>query len=114
MSPWYDTLAVWVRRPIMWLLAIVGWVMFRSTSFDMALGLLGKMFTPVAGVTVPSASLALVATIIAGIWASGGPNAFDMKHQRTFRWDLVLALIFGVSVAIIAGSRSSPFLYFQF
>lgn len=114
VAPWYDTLSEWVRRPVMWLLALLGWVMFRATSFEMALGLFEKMFRPTAGVLVGHTGLVLGALLAAGVWASGGPNAFDMKHARSFRWDVVLAVAFGVSLAIIAGTRSSPFLYFQF
>jgi alginate O-acetyltransferase complex protein AlgI len=110
----WNSLPTWVRRPSMWLAVVVGWVLFRSHTFEMAITLLRKMFSPVAGTLVPNASLALIALSVAAVWATAGPNAFDMKHERSFRMELVLATAFGACLAIIAGSRSSPFLYFQF
>lgn len=112
-STW-DRLPVWIRRPAMWVLVIVGWVLFRSVDFDMAMGLLRTMFVPTAGLLVPHLSLALGSLAVAVAWATMGPNAFDMKHERSFARDVALATAFGACVAIIAGSRTSPFLYFQF
>jgi len=45
-----------------------------------------------------------------------GPNAFDIDvawRSRARRW-LVLAAAAAASLAIMAGSGGSPFLYFQF
>ena len=114
IAPTWDSLPTWVRRPSMWLAVVVGWVLFRSQTFGMAAVILGKMFSPVAGSLVPNASLAVLVLSVAGVWATVGPNAFDMKHERSFRMELALATALGACVAIIAGSRSSPFLYFQF
>lgn len=114
ISTTWDSLPTWVRRPSMWVAAVVGWVLFRSTSFGMAATILGKMFAPAAGSLVPNALLSALAVAVAAAWATAGPNAFDMKHERSFRMELSLATAFGACVAIIAGSRSSPFLYFQF
>jgi alginate O-acetyltransferase complex protein AlgI len=110
----WDSLPTWVRRPSMWITAVVGWVLFRSHSFEMAATLLGKMFWPAAGSLVPNASLSALVLAVAAAWATAGPNAFDLKHEPSFRKQLVLATALGACVAIIAGSRSSPFLYFQF
>jgi hypothetical protein len=43
-----------------------------------------------------------------------GRNAFELPHE--YRWPGRLAIATGLaaSLAIIAGLRSSPFLYFQF
>ncbi len=114
IAPTWDSLPTWVRRPSMWIAAVVGWVLFRSHSFGMAAAILGKMFSPAAGSLVPNASLAVLALSVAAVWSTAGPNAFDMKHERSFRMELALATALGAGVAIIAGSRSSPFLYFQF
>jgi hypothetical protein len=80
----------------------------------MAATILAKMFSPAGGALIPNASLAVLALSVAAVWATAGPNAFEMKHERSFRRDLALATAIGAGVAIIAGSRSSPFLYFQF
>jgi len=113
-APTWDPLPTWIRRPSMWLAAVVGWVLFRSHSFGMATALLHKMFVPTGGTLVPDPALATAALLLAAAWATAGPNAFDMRHVHTFRRDLVLAAAFGASFAIIAGTRPSPFLYFQF
>src|SRR5215831_14307547 len=36
ISGTWDSLPTWVRRPSMWIVAVVGWVLFRSHSFGMA------------------------------------------------------------------------------
>ena len=112
-STW-DALSVWIRRPVMWLAVVVGWVLFRSQDFGMALSLLHRMFVPTSGDLVPYAPLAVWSLGAAALWATAGPNAFEMNHNRSFRRDLALATAMGACVAIIAGSRNSPFLYFQF
>jgi len=114
ISGTWDSLPTWVRRPSMWIVAVVGWVLFRSHSFAMAATILGKMFSPASGSLVPNALLSAFVLTVAALWATAGPNAFDMKHERSFRMELALATALGAGVAIIAGSRSSPFLYFQF
>jgi hypothetical protein len=53
---------------------------------------------------------------IAGSWAVIGPNAFDIDatwRPRLPRW-LVIAAAAAASLAIMAGTGASPFLYFQF
>jgi hypothetical protein len=72
------------------------------------------MFVPTGGVLVAKAPLAAVALAIAAWWAMLGPNAFEMPHE--YRWPGRIALASGLAaaLAIVAGSRSSPFLYFQF
>jgi alginate O-acetyltransferase complex protein AlgI len=114
IAPTWDTLPTWVRRPSMWLAAVVGWVLFRSHSFGMASTLLRKMFIPTGGDLVHGAPIAASVLALAAAWAAFGPNAFDLKHERSYQRDLALAAAFGACMAIIAGSRSSPFLYFQF
>jgi len=43
-----------------------------------------------------------------------GPNVFDMRHSFT-PWQRAIATVaFAVSLALIMGTRNSPFLYFQF
>lgn len=112
--PGWDALPAWVRRSAMWVLVVVGWVLFRSHDFSMATVLLGKMFTLTGGALVLNAPLAAGLLLVAAVWATAGPNAFEMKHERSLRRDLVLAAAYGGSLAMIVGSRPSPFLYFQF
>jgi alginate O-acetyltransferase complex protein AlgI len=104
------------RQVVMFLLVVVGWVFFRSTSFGMAASLLHTMFVPTTGVMLRGVGVFLVALAIAGWWAMFGPNAFDIHrdwHWRP-RYAFALALGLGACVAVMAGAGSSPFLYFQF
>jgi hypothetical protein len=96
------------------LLIVVGWTLFRSHTFGMATSLLAKMFAPAAGTLVPQLSLALFAIGVAGVWSILGKNAWELRHQWGLPGRLGLAVLFGACLAIIAGSRASPFLYFQF
>ncbi len=98
----------------MLVLAVIGWVFFRSLDLPMAMTLLREMFIYTPGVLVPQALLAGLALAIAGLWAMRGPNIHDMRHEWRPIWVLTLALAFGASLALIAGDRTSPFLYFQF
>ncbi|MBL8983179.1 MAG: hypothetical protein JNL26_13395 [Gemmatimonadetes bacterium] len=43
-----------------------------------------------------------------------GPNAFEVEVRDTAPRRIALTLAFAASLAIILGTRSSPFLYFQF
>ena len=102
------------RQLAMFILVLIGWVFFRSTDFTMASTLLSTMFAPTQGTTVEQLPLVLVALGIAAWWAMVGPNAFEIQERVSWRRQIAFTLAFGASLAIIAGSRSSPFLYFQF
>ena len=110
----WDVLPTWFRQGAMFLAAVIGWVFFRATSFEMALGLLRRMFLPVAGLVPEQLPLVLVALLVAGVWAMRGPNAFELKHEWRWPARLALASAFGAALALIVGNRPSPFLYFQF
>jgi alginate O-acetyltransferase complex protein AlgI len=113
-SRWWDPLPRWFRQAAMFLLALIGWVFFRSTTFGMAATLLAHMFSPVSGADVAAPVLSALILGIAAWWSMIGPNAFDMRHEWTWRRGLALTAAAAASLAIIAGSRPSPFLYFQF
>ncbi len=110
----WDALPATVRRGGMFLLAVIGWVFFRATSFPMAMTILKSMFSPVRGALVPQPVLASVAIAIAASWAMAGPNAFEMRHEYRWSGRAILASGFAAALAIIIGLRTSPFLYFQF
>jgi hypothetical protein len=63
---------------------------------------------------VPEVGLVLLVLSFAAWWSMVGPNAFEMDHEKGWRWRVALAASFGASLALIAGGRESPFLYFQF
>jgi alginate O-acetyltransferase complex protein AlgI len=110
----WDALPAVTRQLAMFLLAVVGWVFFRSTDFGMAATLLGQMFWPASGLNVAEPLLAAGVLGIAAWWGMVGPNAFDMRHEWTWRHSVALTAAAAASLAIIAGSRPSPFVYFQF
>jgi alginate O-acetyltransferase complex protein AlgI len=113
-APYWDPLPKLVRQLSMFFAVLIGWVFFRAHDFHMVKVLLGKMFVPENGVGVPQPEL--VGLLLAGAawWSMVGPNAFDMRHEWSWRRGVALAAGAGAALAIIAGSRPSPFLYFQF
>ena len=114
-SKQWDSLPAIFRQAATFLLVVVGWVFFRATDFTMAWSLLGKMFSPVSGIVV-GLPVFLTAGILAALWAMFGPNAFDVDRDWEFKppHAFATAAAFGACLALMAGSGSSPFLYFQF
>ncbi|HET7459454.1 MAG TPA: MBOAT family O-acyltransferase [Gemmatimonadaceae bacterium] len=110
----WDALPAPVRQAGMFVLALVGWVFFRATSFGMAADILRRMVVPTAGELVPAPTLAAFALVVAGVWSMAGPNAFDMQHEWSWRRRAVLTAAFATCLALVVGARPSPFLYFQF
>ena len=93
---------------------LVGWVFFRSTDFTMAVSILHTMFTPTLGGIVAQPQFVVIALSIAAWWSMVGPNVFEMRPAFTFRQRAIATVAFAVSLALIMGTRNSPFLYFQF
>jgi alginate O-acetyltransferase complex protein AlgI len=112
-SAW-DRIPAALRQLSMFLLAVVGWVFFRATTMGMATAMLQRMFVPTAGELVPAPTLAIPLVVIASLWAMVGPNAFEMHLERQWKTRIALTASFAASLALILGSRPSPFLYFQF
>ena len=110
----WDRLPRDIRRIAMFVLVVVGWVFFRSTTFAMATHIVGKMFAPASGALVPQPNLAMLALLIAAALAMGSRNAFELTHEYRWPGRFVIASGLAASLAVIAGLRSSPFLYFQF
>ena len=112
----WDLLPRAVRQGAMFLLAVFGWVLFRSTDFGMAASLFSKMFSFVNGAAVEGSLGFAIAILTAAAWAMVGPNAQEMHFGwRPTRRRLVgLAMAAGAALAIMLGSGASPFLYFQF
>jgi hypothetical protein len=113
---WWDALPDLIRQAAMFLAAVVGWVLFRATSFTMASRVLGRMFWPTAGTHLDRVVPILLGLSVAAWWSMRGPNAHDLHTNFTFtpKRALVLAAALGCGVALMAVGGSSPFLYFQF
>jgi alginate O-acetyltransferase complex protein AlgI len=110
----WDAVPASIRQVCMFLLVVVGWVFFRSKNFSMAAALLRAMFLPTPGMLVPQLALVAFALTVAAWWSMVGPNSLELKLRWGWRGAAVITMAFGACVAIIAGSRPSPFLYFQF
>jgi alginate O-acetyltransferase complex protein AlgI len=110
----WDVLPASFKQPLMFLFVIVGWVFFRAADFTMAVTILRTMFLPTSGVLVSQPYLVLFVLLVAGWWSTAGPNVFDMRHSFTPRQRAIATVAFAVSLALIMGTRNSPFLYFQF
>lgn len=110
----WDQLPALARQIGMFLIVTIGWVFFRATDWTMALHLLRSMFVLTTGAMVPQPGLVALLLGIASWWAMMGPNAFEMRHDWRWRSAAFRTAAFAASLAIIAGERSSPFLYFQF
>lgn len=96
------------------LLVVVGWVLFRSTTFRMAFVLLARMFSWSPG-AVPVGTPVLVAMVLVAVGlAHFGPNTGELPHvwKPAAAWGLTA--LFATSLLAVYGGRASPFLYFQF
>jgi alginate O-acetyltransferase complex protein AlgI len=110
----WDAVPVALKQPLMFFLVLVGWVFFRSANFMMAISILRTMLVPTLGVLAPQPYFVLFALLVAGWWSMVGPNVFEMRHSFTPRQRAIATVGFAVSLALIMGTRNSPFLYFQF
>ena len=115
----------WIRRTITLVLVIVGWVLFRATSFPDALHFLRAMFVPTGGGVgrdvsielgpwrelVGLAALAVVflpRRIVVGRSLISGPSRFLVPLR------VVELAAFPVTLVLALSSQFSPFLYFRF
>lgn len=105
-----------VRQLLMFFFVVIGWVFFRSESLDQAIAMLSRMFVPTAGNVVAQPMIFMIFLALAATWAMWGRNPVELNEN--FKWSprhsYIYAAIFGASLAVIAGGRASPFLYFQF
>jgi alginate O-acetyltransferase complex protein AlgI len=115
-GPAWDNLPRFVRQLGWFLLVVIGWVYFRAESVTIANQILTSMFTPTAGIGVRRPEVFGILLAIAAWWGMIGPNVHELTAGFAWRrWHtIVFAAIFGAAIALIAGGRNSPFLYFQF
>ena len=113
----WDPIPAPLRQAAMFVLALIGWVLFRSTDFEMAGAMLARMFSIQPGAPIEGLPGLLTALTITGALAMLGPNA---QQLHAMDWKLSpgraigLAAAFGACLALMAGTGASPFLYFQF
>jgi alginate O-acetyltransferase complex protein AlgI len=108
----------WSRLPVAFqvtttfLLAVVGWVLFRAEGFGRARDQLVAMFHWRAG---EPPSLWLWGFIaLAAVISFALPNTFELRHDWRPLSAAGLALLFSVAIFVMYLGRQTPFLYFQF
>ena len=113
---WWDRLPNALQQVGTFLLVLGGWVFFRSADMTMTAHVFTKMLIPTGGEAIGGAAFLVLALVVAMTWGMLGPNVFDLQERwpYTRRQTYVIAAGFGACLALMAGSGSSPFLYFQF
>jgi alginate O-acetyltransferase complex protein AlgI len=108
----------WTRLPAVlqvgttFLLAVVGWVLFRAETFGRARDWLAAMFHWRAGAAPPVALWSFIA--LAAVICFALPNTFELRHDWRPLPALGLAFLFSVAMFVMYVGRQTPFLYFQF
>lgn len=106
-----DRVPTAVRRAATFGFVVIGWVLFRSTSFAMASVWLQRMAGIGAGEMVAGV---LVAWIVAGVIAVNAlPETWDIRFSRRPRWAVVYGMLFVLAYLAMNG-RETVFLYYQF
>jgi len=103
-----------LRGALTFVLVVIGWAIFRSTDIAMAETLLRSLFSWQPGGGIVGGNVLLLSLGLAASLAHLGPNTFEIHHQWSAATAVGMALLFGLSVFVIYGTRSTPFLYFQF
>jgi alginate O-acetyltransferase complex protein AlgI len=115
-APAWDRIPKWAAMPFMFFLVLLGWVVFRAPDMTIAMEIYRAMFTWTPGDGIVDADKFAVLIVLAAVFAIWVPNCQEVheKFRPTIRWGTAAAFMMGACMAIMAGGRSSPFLYFQF
>ena len=111
-EPWSGRVPAAVRRAVTFLLVVIGWVIFRSTSLTMA----GTWLSAMAGLgtgmeVVPRA---LIGWALVGLLAVNTlPETWDIRFGVTRRWAAVYAAGFFIAYLYL-NETPTIFLYYQF
>jgi alginate O-acetyltransferase complex protein AlgI len=103
-----------LRRVGTFVLVVIGWVLFRSTSLRMAESMYRKMFQWADGPTISWAPSLLAVLAVAAVIVHLAPNTFELKHEWNAPTTLLISALFTLCLFVIYGALASPFLYFQF
>jgi alginate O-acetyltransferase complex protein AlgI len=109
-----SAIPVEVRKGVTFLLVAIGWVLFRSGSFEMAWFWLQRMFLWHNGANLTEVGVLIALIAVAAYLAHCCPNTFELSHNWGMAPTFGLALLFLTSLIVIVGGKPSPFLYFQF
>jgi alginate O-acetyltransferase complex protein AlgI len=122
----YGPVVLVLRRAATFLIVVVGWVLFRSTTLSYALHFIKKMFVPDFG-PLPDAvavslthyraflfSLGLLVVLVPASWVFGRVlQRRDVRWPASLRW-VVSGAFAPYAAIVVAAGTFSPFLYFQF
>jgi len=103
-----------VAQCFTFLVVVIGWVLFRADSFQMARTQVHAMLTWTPGVNIQQWPFLLGFIAIAGACAHFGPNTFELRYNWRPRTSIAVAALFVLCIGVIYGGQQSPFLYFQF
>jgi alginate O-acetyltransferase complex protein AlgI len=110
----WDRLPDVLGNAVTFLLVMIGWVVFRADTLEMAGTMLTKMFLFEPGFTLAAGLGLTAALLIAASLAHLAPNSFEVRHEWGVGTRVALAGLFVLCIAGIYGAQPSPFLYFQF
>lgn len=110
----WDRCAPWLQRSVTFLLVLFGLVLFRAPNFTTAQAIFARLIFPYDGAALVGAEALICMLILAGFIAHWEPNTFEMSHEWRPLATAGLCLLFVLSLFLIYGRQSSPFLYFQF
>ncbi|WP_406700411.1 MBOAT family protein [Singulisphaera sp. Ch08] len=111
------SLGTLARIGLTFLTVCVGWVIFRATSFGLAVEMLRRLFLPHGGAGTPAAELSFWITLLAVAIC----HALAVRGLTTRLMDRLPAPVLGFGYAailmvalILAPDAGKPFVYFQF
>jgi hypothetical protein len=88
--------------------------LFRSESLAAAAALFGVLFSWQGGPLPGGAPVLAVAILVAAVFSHAGPNTFELRHRWSPAFAACLVTLCGLSLFVLYGTSSAPFLYFQF
>jgi alginate O-acetyltransferase complex protein AlgI len=110
----WDALPGPLRRALMFLLVVIGWVPFRAPNLDAALQIFGTMFGWASGATLVGGELLLPLLVLAGAIAHVARNSWEVDHRWRPAAALGMTVLFALCLGLIYAGQRMPFLYFQF
>jgi alginate O-acetyltransferase complex protein AlgI len=114
IEPWFSKMPMLFRRWSTFIVIVLTWVLFRSTSWEMAMSWYGSMFgMNQTGVRSdgPTTLVALVA--LAFVLVNVLPETHEFKFPRRLRWAVAYAVVFFFAY-LFMNSQETVFLYYQF
>jgi alginate O-acetyltransferase complex protein AlgI len=111
-----DNLSVSIQRWLTFFLVALGWLVFRSTSLDMAITWFQTLLlwneAWVFYLTIWK-KIAIWIIWVSFILTTYCKNIHEIEHNNTFRRAIILAILFFICIILI-NNVNSPFLYYQF